>query len=850
MLKTALRNVAAHKLRLLTTGLAILLGVAFTTGTLVFTDTLGQTFDDLFATVYENTDAVVRAEAAFKDPNGFGDQRGRVDESLVDTVADVDGVARVHGNTTGYAQIVDKDGEPLGNPEMGAPVLGGNWDEDETTNPYTLVSGRAPTADDEAVIDRKSAKEAGYEPGDQATVLVQGGPAEVTVTGIVTFGSADSPGGASVVLFPLATAQRLVGEPGKFDEIAVVAEDGISQEEIARRVGAALPAGVEAVTGATVTKDTQDAINSGLSFINTFLLVFAGIALLVGGFIIFNTFFITVAQRTRENALLRALGATKRQVLVAVLVEALAVGLVASALGVIAGLAVAAGLKVLLDAFGVSLPAGGVVVTGRTIVTGLLIGVGVTLVAAISPARKAGKVPPVAAMRDVAVGSTGYGSKQRIIVGVAVLLAGVGALLYGLFGNVDNALPVVALGALLTFFGVSVLGRTISLPLSRVISWPLPRLRGITGDLASENAKRNPKRTAATASALMIGVGLVAFFTIFAASVKASVDATMDKTFAGDVIVTGPGAFGSGGLDPAVADRLADLPEVDEVGAIRGGFASIDGDAQQVLGLDDALFDLFDIGIVSGSPDDLDATSIAVHEDVADDKDLGVGDTVPVVFRETGAKEMTVGLIYSEQQPAGDWVFPMEAWEANNADQYDFQVFVKAKDGVSPTTAAAAVEDVTVDYPGADVLDRSEYVAEQTSFVDQLLNLIYALLGLAIIIALLGIANTLALSIIERTREVGVLRAVGMTRGQLRSTIRWESVVIALQGTVLGLVVGVFFGWALVKAMADEGLNTFKIPYPTLAIVVVLAALAGIVAAVLPARRAAKLDVLRAIVSE
>jgi putative ABC transport system permease protein len=850
VLKTALRNVLAHKLRLLTTGLAVMLGVAFTTGTLVFTDTMGKTFDDLFASVYENTDAVVRAEAAFEDPAGFGDQRGRVDASLVDAVAGVDGVASAQGNTTGYAQIVDKEGEPLGNPEFGAPVFGGNWDEDEATNPFTIAAGRAPTADGEAVIDRQSAKDAGFEPGDRATVLVQGGPTEVTVTGIVTFGSADSPGGASVVLFPLETAQRLVGEPGMFDEIAVVAEDGISQEEIAQRVGAGLPDGVEAVTGATVTEEQQDAINNGLSFINTFLLVFAVIALLVGAFIIFNTFFITVAQRTRENALLRALGATKRQVLVAVLVEALAVGLVASAVGVAAGLAVAAGLKVLLDAFGIALPAGGIVITSSTIVTGLVAGVVVTLVAAISPARKAGKVPPVAAMRDVAVSSTGYGSKQRVIVGVIILLAGVGALLYGLFGGVDNALPVVGLGALITLFAVTVLGRTVSLPLSRVISWPLARLRGITGGLASENAKRNPKRTAATASALMIGVGLVAFITIFASSVKASVDATVAETFTGDVIVTGPGAFGSGGLDPEVADRVAELPEVEEVGAIRGGFAEIDGDAQDVLGLDHSLFDLFDVGVVSGSPDDLDATSIAVHDDVADDKGLGIGDTVPVVFRTTGTQEMTVRLIYSEQQPAGDWVFPMEAWEANNAEQYDFQVFVKAADGVDPSTAAAAIEDVTVDYPGAKVLDQSEYVAEQTGFVDQILGLIYALLALAIVIALLGIGNTLALSIIERTRELGVLRAVGMTRGQLRSTIRWESVVIALQGTVLGLVVGVFFGWALVEAMADEGLNTLDIPYTTLAVVVVLAAIAGIVAAVLPARRAAKLDVLRAIVSE
>jgi putative ABC transport system permease protein len=846
MWRTTVRNVMGRKLRLVATGLAVTLGVAFMAGTMVLTDTVAKTFDDLFATVYEGTDAVVRAPAAFDNPEGFGAERGRIDASLVEVVAAVAGVEAVEGGIFGYTQVVDRSGEPLGDPMMGAPTVGASWVDHDELNVFTLVDGQAPRAFDEVVLDKKSADDAGYAVGDTATVLVQGGPRQVTVSGIVRFGDADSPGGATFVLFTPEAAEQLVGEPGRVNDISVVAAPGVSQEEIVDRISAVLPPGAEAVTGQAITAETQDDIASALSFFNTFMLVFAAVALIVGGFMIFNTFSITVAQRTRENALLRALGASRRQVLASVVVEALVIGVVASLVGLVAGVGVAWLLKAMLAGLGFEIPATGIVITAGTVVVAFTAGVVVTTVAAVSPARKAAKVAPVAAMQGVATGSTGYGSKERVLVGAGLLALGVATLFYGLFGDPANALLIVGAGVLAVFFGVSTLGRTIALPLSRLIGWPLPRVRGISGNLARENAMRNPKRTAATASALMIGVGIVSFITIFAASTKASFSDTIDRTFTGDFVLTHPG-----GIDPGLTAQLNQLPEVEVAGAIRFGYAEMDGSATQILGADKATFELFDVEPVAGSPAELTAAGeqgLAVFQDVARDRGLAVGDQVTAVFAETGVQQLTVAMIYAQNQPAGNWVLGLATYEANYPEQYDLQVFVRA--GTAAPTALGAVERAAAAYPGVKVLDQTEYKADQMAIVDQLLGLVYAMLALAIFIAILGIGNTLALSVFERTRELGVLRAVGMTRSQLRSTVRWESVIIALQGTVLGLVIGTFFGWALVRALRDEGLGVFTVPVTSLVVVVVLAAVAGIVAAIVPARRAARLNVLDAIAAQ
>ncbi|MCU1590167.1 MAG: ABC-type transport system, involved in lipoprotein release, permease component [Frankiales bacterium] len=849
MFATALSSLLAHKLRMLAVATAVLLGVAFMAGTLVLTDTVGRTFDNLFGDVYKNTDVVVRAKAAFDGPTAMGAQRGRVDAAALAAVRAVPGVREAQGNVLGYARLIAKDGHALGHPSNGAPALGGDWTVSTRLNPYTLAAGSPPTAADDVVIDRKSARDGDLQVGSVTTVLVQGPPMKVRVSGIATFGSTDSPGGATVVLFRSDVAQRVIAAPGTFDQIAVAADRDVSSSQLASRVRAVIPSTAEAVTGAAVTKETQDAMAVAFSFFTTFMLVFALIALLVGAFMIFNTFSITVAQRTRENGLLRALGATRRQVLAAVLLEALIIGVLASVAGLFVGLGVAVGLKGLLGLIGFDIPASGVVFTLKTVLVSVLVGVAVTCAAALSPARKAGRVPPIAAMQAGNTGVAVSSSRRRVVVGTILTAGGVATLMTGLFSSVGKPVTVVGVGALLVLFGVSVLGPTVARPLSRIIGAPLARLRGVTGDLARENAMRNPRRTAATSAALMIGVALVGFITIFVASAKASLNDTIDRAFTGDIVVN-TGAGMSGGVDPAFARGLTTLPEIAAASGVRQSLALVAGDAAIVTAADPKqAFQILDIKPLSGSPDQLGVDAIAVHKDTAARLHVRVGDVLPVVFKDTGPKSMRIAMIYGEIQPARTYFMSMAAYDANFSNRYDTMVFVKKAATADAAAALQAVKQAAAAYPGVDVLDRAGFKTDQSKPFNQMLTLVYALLGLAILIALLGIANTLALSVFERTHEIGLLRAVGMTRAQLRASLRWESAIIALQGTALGLVIGIFFGWALVRASSSLGITTFALPVPSLGVIVVLAALAGMVAAIGPARRAARLNVLKAIVS-
>ena len=852
MLKIIMHGLLARKFRLFATALAVTLGVAFMAGTLVLTDTFGQTFNDLSAGVYKGTDAVVRATAVFNGPQFTGAQRPFVSASLASTLSRVPGVAAAEGSAFGYTRLIGKDGHALGNPASGAPTLGGNWNQVAALNPWRLLTGHAPRGPGQVVIDKKSATDGHLRVGDTTTVLVKGPPQRVTIVGIIGFGAADSPAGASVVLFTTPVAQQLVAAPGKYSGILFVAKPGVSQQQLVSNLRAALPHGVEAITGAALIKETQDSFAKVLSFFDTFLLIFAVIALLVGAFMIFNTFSITVAQRTTENGLLRALGASRRQVLGSVLLEAVVVGIIASLIGLAAGAAVAIGLKAMLSGLGFGLPASGIVFTARTVLVAGLAGLAVTIVAAVSPARKAAKVAPVAAMREVPAGSTGYGSKERVMVGTGILVLGVAALCTGLFTSVASRVLVVGAGALLVFFGVSVLGRTVSLPLSGMVGAPLPRLRGVTGKLARLNAMRNPKRTAASASALMIGVGLVGFITILAASSTASVNSAIDRNFAGDIMVDSGGGL-TGGVDPSLARQLGQLPQVSAATGVAVGLAEINGKVEQVSAVNPgAASKIFNVSPVQGSITGLGRDGIAVYKDVATAEHLKLGSTVSALFKDTGPQKLKVALIYGETAgaPAPRYFLANQAFNANFAVRYDSQVVAKKAPGASNATALKAVRAVATKYSGTTVMDQTALKADRAKPIQQMLSLVYALLALAILIALLGIGNTLALSIFERTRELGVMRAVGMTRHQLRAMIRWESVIIALQGTVLGLLIGVFFGWTQVLAMKSQGITEFSVPVLSLVIVVVLAALSGAVAAIWPSRRAAKLNILRAIVTE
>ncbi|CAN5521705.1 ABC transporter permease [soil metagenome] len=846
MFKATLKDLLGRKLRLVTTSLAVLLGVAFLAGTLVLTDTLCATFDDLFADIYEGTDSHVRSEDAFE--TDFGEtRRAPLDAALLDTVTTVDGVASAAGFVEGYAQLVDADGEPLGGGDFGAPTFGFNWIDDPDLNPFRIEAGEPPTGPGQVALDAGSADESGFGVGDQVTVLTAAGPVEAEVTGVANFGgTVDSPGGASVMLFDTATAQELFAQPGTFGSIDVTAAEGLSEDELATRIAAALPDGVEVLTGVEITAEEQSEIGEALVFIDTFLLVFAVVALLVGAFIIYNTFSIIVAQRSRDLALLRALGASRRQVMASVLGEALVVGLLASGLGLLAGIGVASGLKSLLSGFGIDLPATGLVVAPATVVISILVGVIVSIGSAVFPARRASRISPMAAMRDVAVDTSGR-SGRRVVIGLVITALGSASIAAGLIGG--DPIPV-GLGAVLVFVGVAVLGPVIAVPVTRVLGAPLPRLRGVACTLARENALRNPNRTSATAAALMIGVGLIGFITVFASSTKTSVESLIGENFIGDLVVDSGSSFGGGGFVPAVADRLAELPEVAAAGGIRFLPAVVNGEEGTAEAVDPAIAEIFELDVVAGSFADLGPTGIALLDSVAADEGLGLGDTVPVSFPRTGEQAFTVGAIYANDDFAGDYALSTEAAALADPAALDFQVYVSLADGVSLDEARPAVEAVTADYANAEVLDRAGFVASQTEEVDQVLNLVYVLLMLAVIIALLGIANTLALSIFERTRELGLLRAVGMTRSQLRSAVRWESVIIALLGTLLGLAVGLGFSRALVAALGDEGITIYDVPVTQLLVIAVIGALAGVAAAILPARRAARLDVLAAIASE
>jgi putative ABC transport system permease protein len=843
MLHLTLRELAAKKLRLLTTAIAVMLGVAFMAGTLVLTTTISKTFAGLFADGYAGTDAYVRGTSEINAD--FGAQRPRLDATIIDTVQHVDGVAAAEGKVSGYAQLVDDAGNPVGDPGQGAPTFGETWMTVPELNPYHIAEGRAPGGPSEIVIDRHSAKTAHIHVGDTTTVLTKRGAQEFTVSGIAKFGDADSMGGASAVLFEASAAEALVAEPGQVDGVAVVAANGISQQRVSDSIAKILPSGTEVLTGAQLTAETQGDVKAGMSFFSTFLMIFALIALFVGAFIIFNTFSIIVAQRQKEMALLRALGASNRQVTRSVLVEATLVGLISSVAGVVAGIGVAELLKVLLAAFGIDIPAGPVVVTLSTVLLCLAIGTGVTLVSAVIPARRAGHVPPIAAMRAVAI-DRAAGSRRRMVVGAAMLAAGVGSLVAGLSGG---TIALVGVGALVTFIAVAVLAPVLARPAARVIGAPMARLSGVSGTLGRENAMRAPKRTASTAAALMIGVALVGFIMTFAASAKASINGAVDRDFHGDYVLD-TGTYGIGGVSHTLATDLAARPEFSAVTASRVTTASVNGEVTELNSFDTAsLASIFDIKPQQGDLAKLGADGIAVEDGYATEHGLTLGSTVPVTFAQ-GSTTLTVKAIFGDETWTGTAFVDHAVLNSFGIDPLDAKVYVRDAPTTDSTTARSVLEQAATTYPSVEVMDRSEFKASKAGDINMILNLIYALLGLAIVIALIGITNTLALSIFERTRELGLLRAIGMTRSQLRATVRCEAMIIALFGTALGLSVGLFFGWSMVHALADQGFKTFVVPTGSLLVVAAIAAIAGVAAAVLPARRAARLDVLGAIASQ
>ncbi|GGP63223.1 ABC transporter permease [Streptomyces melanogenes] len=842
--RTSLRS---HKRRFAGTFVAVLLGVAFLTGTLVMGDTLRAGFDTLFADANAGTDAVVRSTNVVTVAGEGQGTRQPVPTALATRLSATPGVAAAVPDLQGSGQLVGSDGKPIGG--QGPPTRAGNWITDPKLNPYRLAEGRAPSAPGEVVVNRGAAGKGGLKLGD-TTVLRVPDPVPVRIVGIATFGGEDGMGQATFAGLTLGDAEKyLAPKPGEASSLSVRAGPGVSQQRLVDALTPVLPKGVEAITGKAAAAESLDMV-AGL-FLDLFtalLLVFSGIALLVATFSIHNTFAIVVAQRTRENALLRALGASRRQVSTATLAEAAVVALAASTAGVLAGIGIAAGLQALFPAIGFPFPAGDLVISRLSVALPVAVGVLVCLGSALLPALRAGRTAPLAALRESAVDQAGA-SRTRKLVGGALLPVGVGVTVAGVLAP---GLLLAGTGALLTVAAFVVLGPVASSYAVRILGAPLDRLRGVTGALARRNALRSPRRTAATATALMIGVAVVSLFTVFGASLKATMDQTVSRSFAGDVAV-GARQFGAGGsgISPRLAPAVARLPQVEAAVGLGKGVADVDGGGRNITVTDPvALTGLLDLGKVEGSLAGLGTDGLAVSANEADKHHWKPGSTTRLAFTDGSERTFTVRAVYAEKDLAGDYLLTREAWAPHRAQESDTLVAVSFKDGVSVADGKKAVERTAAAYGNPTVQTRDEYAKSSASGIDMMLTLVYALLALAVVIALLGIANTLTLAVHERTRELGLLRAVGQTRAQLRAMVRWESVLVAAFGTAGGLGLGAFLGWVLVRASDADGTGAFALPPVQLAVVTLVGLLAGALAGWRPARRAARLDVLRAIATQ
>ncbi len=843
MRRVTIKGLLARKLRLALTALAIVLGVTFVTGTLILGDTLTRTFNDLIGTAYQHVNFQVRGKVQLGSNtaaavNGTAARRP-VSESLAPEIARLPGVAYVHGSINGYAQFMTRDDNAIGG--GGGSALGFSFDPNGRLSPYRLVQGRAPAGPDEVVMDKHTATKYGFAIGDSVLVNLPNRAQRFRISGIVTFGSDDNLAGITLAGFALETAQRLFNSVGRYDVIDVLSKPGSDNVKVQLAIAKLLPPGVQVVSGQTVANQLSSAVDHELSFLSTALLVFAFISLFVGGFTIFNTFSITVGQRTRELALLRVVGASRRQLFRSVLGEAAITGLVASLIGLGVGVLAALGLKALLKAFGIVLPAAPLVFEARTVVVAIAVGVGVTVLSAILPARRAVRIPPVAALVDHSEES-GLPRRGRVTGGVAVAVLGLVAVIAGL---AQPAVALVGVGALAVFVAAGMLMPVLARPLSSALGRPLARVFGIAGRLGRENSMRNPRRTAQTAAALMIGIALVSTIAVLGASLSASAKAQVDSAVSADYIVSGQGGF-SKSVIPAVAT----LPGVQTATTIYQGQFEFRGSLDSLVAATPANLSrnvTLHVTAGTGSPA-LAAGELLVDTTTASSDGLHVGSIVPVKFAQTGPATMRIGGIFKPNPLVGSFVTGAPFFLAHYDNPLPTAVFLSTAPGAHDL--GGALNRALLPYANVSYKTRAQFEQSQQNSINQLLGLIYVLLALAVLVSLIGIVNTLMLSVFERTREIGLLRAVGMRRRQVRGMIRSESVIISLLGAVVGIVIGTALGLALASSLRDEQVTNIAVPVASLIGFLVLSALLGLIAATWPARRAAKLDVLAAIASE
>jgi putative ABC transport system permease protein len=849
MLLVALKGLAGRKLRAALTAVAIVLGVAMISGTYVLTDTIKSAFSTVFTTVYAKTDAVVSGKVAFGNNNNSNNLPPSFSASLLGKVRHLPGVLAAEGGISDIAHLVGRDGKVISS--HGAAALAFSvHPKDQRFNPLTLVSGTWPSGAHEVAIDQHTASTAHYTVGQTIGVIARGPVTRYRIAGIFRIGTVSSLGGATISVFDFPTAQRIFHKEGKLDAIDIAAAHGTSAARLVSEIKPILPPTAAVQTSqakaAQATKDT----NGFLSIFNDILLAFGGVALFVGAFVIANTLSITIAQRTRELATLRTLGANRRQVLMSVLLEALVIGILASIAGLFLGLGLAKGLNALFSHFGLDLPQAGTVFATRTIVVGLVVGILVTLLAAVRPAIRATRVPPISAVREGAVLPVSRFARFSVQASLLTIGGAVALMLVGLFvGGLSTAQRLLALGvgAAAVFLGVAMLAKTLVPPLARVLGWPATEVGGAAGELARGNAMRNPQRTASTASALMIGLALVTLVSILASGLKSTFSSAVDAVFKGDYALTATDNFSP--ISVAPSNALKKVPGVTVVSGVRAGDGKAFGSKIQVSAVSGDIAKVIVVKWQDGSqatPGQLGESGAFVAKSYAKKHHLSVGS--PLALEVPSGKTLHLRLrgIFAPPKggsPYGDITISTQRFDAEYQNPQNVFAFVDMAGGVTAANTAKLTKALKA-FPDAKIATAGQFKKNQESPINTLLNLLYVLLSLSIVISLFGIVNTLVLTVFERTRELGMLRAIGMTRRQVRRMIRHESIVTALIGAALGIPVGV-----VLAIMVDKAIKypAFTIPVVTLVVFVFAAIVAGLVAAIFPARRAAKLNVLEAL---
>ncbi|MEV6018873.1 FtsX-like permease family protein [Streptomyces sp. NPDC051997] len=842
MFRTALRNVFAHKARLLMTVLAVLLGVAFVSGTLVFTNTISDAYQKSSAKGFDQVDVAVRPESAADTGDTVG-RTHKLTRPLLDKAAGVPGAASAIGVVNGFTAIADKDGKLIGG---GFQSQGGNYWGDKDPR-YPLTAGHAPHGAGEIAIDAETARRAGYEVGDTVRLSVDGPVLEPVVAGVFSTDDGNVAAGGSLALFDTPTAQRLFHSAGSYDEIDVKAAPGTSQNALRAAIDAVVPKGTAStITGKQLADDQAEQISTAMSGMKTALLVFAGIALFVGTFIIANTFTMLVAQRTKELALLRAVGASRRQVTRSVLIEAFVVGAVAAVGGLAAGIGIGAAMRSLMGTLGATVPDGPLVVSPGTVGTALLVGVLVTMLAAWLPGRRAAKIPPVAAMSSVHAKATTKSLVLRNSIGALLSAAGIAVVLYATTMNGSDGQAPMGLGAVLLIIGVFVLTPLLSRPLIAAAA-PVLRVFGISGKLARQNSVRNPRRTAATASALMIGLTLITGMTVMAGSLQKSIDKMAGSAIRADYVVS---MANGNSLSPDVEKKLASVDGVTDLSPLRNAPSRIDRQTEFLTGVNGAAIGkLTDLDVTDGAFT-VGGTRVVVDSDTATSHGWKAGSDFRVSYEDGAKQSLTVAGVYKANEMIRGIMLDNSTLAPHQRDASDMQVMVKTSGGASDA-AKDRLAKALGDNPAVKIQDKQDISDDIAQMFTLMLNMLYGLLAMAVIVAVLGVVNTLAMSVFERSQEIGMLRAIGLDRKGIKRMVRLESLVISLFGGVLGIGLGVFFGWAAGELLGSR-MPTYELvlPWGRMALFLLLAATVGVLAALWPARRAARLNMLTAIKSE